>query len=832
MDRVAVLPNERIGIEDFEAGAGGKLVQEDQIRQGQLFLLKSGRVTGAANTSARILDGFDVTFAGNPDTTATITRGSGIFPFIGDSGGLQFGIMVGNEGPASQIINFSTAAPSSTQAVFVRATQTLADAKNRVFWNPSGSPAREFVDNMSTRLAMSWEVTFQAESLPDPGNGEWVKIGVMTLDGSSAPSSWNDYRHFYFEGDPAFSYGTEWGDGVNDRNADRASYGVKDMHMFVQAMKRQWQDMHGAANGWYAAVQLDQPALVNFKTKSEYEESHFTTVGPAGQGDYTTLQAALTALIAANGGTILLKSGTHPITSTLTLNKPITIIGIEDGVIISNETNNGVNPMLHLNDKITLKNIATADGTSPSNLDFEVDSYSGAVVNIEGCTIVGGLAVSGGTVKVSNSTISGRTTTATLGLALTQDFDSVVFEHCTIYGPDTGTWLAQFTGTGDRARYKFRECWFINNGTNQGAVNIDSSADTTSQIAFEDCFLQLDSLDDASGVDGILIEAGAMIAFSRCHVRGNQTADYNQRAIHVDVATGSSATGHVIFDACKMEFGSHGYLSTSGASAGAIAAAASVPVTFRDCVVQNYKVAANNALFVVDPLDADTVITFERCQVQSLSMTTNGYVWSVTTSAVGVGTLRIKDCYVDGAAITSTPTGTRTFVNFRADDARLVMEGNTLSGGFWNRGIYANASEAQIINNLIDMSYNASAANIDGGIWINGPGSGTEGPGYNCLISGNTVYHHDASPGGGAAIVEIQDFQRAIIVNNTVIQVPGSTSTGLDGIGMSGLGRAVLMGNTSNNDIPTSGISSADLRPAVPAGATLADEIDAANHVA
>lgn len=244
MDRVAILPNQRVGIDDYEDGAGGRLVQADQIREGRVFLLPSGRANGSAVTSARILEGFEVSFGGTPDTTATITRGSGLFPVIGDDDLLTFGLMVGDEGAASQIIDFASAAPSSVQTVYVRAVRALTEAVNRVFWNPSGSPAREFTDNVPTRLTSSWEVAFQASALPPPGS-DWVKVGEMTLDGTSSPLSYADYRHFYFEGDEESGnqYAHEWGDGANDRNADRGAYGIQDLHLFVQMVRRQLSDI-------------------------------------------------------------------------------------------------------------------------------------------------------------------------------------------------------------------------------------------------------------------------------------------------------------------------------------------------------------------------------------------------------------------------------------------------------------------------------------------------------------------------------------------------------------------------------------------------------------
>jgi hypothetical protein len=199
MDKLQVFANERIGLPDFEDGAGGQLVLDDNIRLGRVLLLPSGRTTGQANTSGRVLSGFAV--SGSGTATGTITRGTGIFPLF-DESTVKYGLLQGDEGPATRTVDYSSAgSPANPFAIYVRAVYNEAETQNRVFWNPSGSPAAEFVDNIATRQASTWEVVSQDNAATPPGNGEYVKIAEVTVV-ANLITTITEFRHMYFEGSP------------------------------------------------------------------------------------------------------------------------------------------------------------------------------------------------------------------------------------------------------------------------------------------------------------------------------------------------------------------------------------------------------------------------------------------------------------------------------------------------------------------------------------------------------------------------------------------------------------------------------------------------------
>lgn len=248
------LPNwlslERVGRPDFKA-ATGALVLLDQLRHNRTLVLPTGRATGETNYDPRIISGFNWTTAlVGAGLTRVLNRGKGLFPYRDtDDGQVKHMILFADEGLETISVDFSTATDPSVQDVYVRLVRTPAAFANRVFWNPSGAPAQEHVSNVATRLQVAWEVAFQDSGLPSPGT-EWVKIWEVTISGGAITAG-EDFRHFFFEGsaNSTDAYGPEWGDGANDRDSDRALYGINDLHIILQAFRRQFADIIGYPQG-------------------------------------------------------------------------------------------------------------------------------------------------------------------------------------------------------------------------------------------------------------------------------------------------------------------------------------------------------------------------------------------------------------------------------------------------------------------------------------------------------------------------------------------------------------------------------------------------------
>ncbi|MCU0913018.1 MAG: hypothetical protein MUC88_00470 [Planctomycetes bacterium] len=242
MDHIQWYPNERVQLSDLEL-ATGQLVEQDMARATRCLILPRGRSTGsAAAHEARVLSGFSGTVPGGlgTGTTLVLSSGKAILGLL-NGADLEFGVVHGDSSPDSYTLDFSTASVGNYD-VYVRYVQADSSRENRIFWNPVGSPAAEEVDTVYTQKEATWEAVYQAAALAPPGNGEWFRVYRVTIASGPVISALADYRHFFFEGSAATAdgpYEQEWGDGTNDRNADRATYGLGDLHLWSQMVRRQ-----------------------------------------------------------------------------------------------------------------------------------------------------------------------------------------------------------------------------------------------------------------------------------------------------------------------------------------------------------------------------------------------------------------------------------------------------------------------------------------------------------------------------------------------------------------------------------------------------------------
>jgi hypothetical protein len=276
MDMVKWHSNERVNIGDFRRGTG-LLALYDHFRQARTLVLPAGRTTGQANTGARILKGFDYSVPGGlgTGTTMVVEDGWGIFPYEDTDGTIHHGLILGEQTPASYTIDFGSSG-TGTYSVFVRAIHSDADTANRVFWN-AATPAEE-IDSVATTQALVWEYVVQDSALAPPGD-EYVKIYEVTIAAGPVVNAVADFRHYFFEGSAHTTddYGFEWGDGANDRNSDRASYGINDLHMWVQAVRRQLADIIGdpaGAHEWQKQPACELKSL-NLEHYSESESATY-----------------------------------------------------------------------------------------------------------------------------------------------------------------------------------------------------------------------------------------------------------------------------------------------------------------------------------------------------------------------------------------------------------------------------------------------------------------------------------------------------------------------------------------------------------------------------
>lgn len=251
---------ERIDQPDFEHAA-----EESQLagltQLGDAMLIgpdaRAADTTGASLatpiTKQFVLEGFAPSYS-SPDIT--IGAGAAILSWR-DEGEVEHGAIV--ELANDQIVTVSTALSGSgdTFGVYVRFNLQDDQFQNRNFWNSLATTPVETARKIATRRVDSVQVNLSAAS---PGD-EWMLLATFVPSGALT-----DRRQFYFEGaagNGVFSdYSPiEWGDDTNDRDDDRALYGVKGLRTFVRATQRQLRDIIGVGNAttlkwWYDVAQI------------------------------------------------------------------------------------------------------------------------------------------------------------------------------------------------------------------------------------------------------------------------------------------------------------------------------------------------------------------------------------------------------------------------------------------------------------------------------------------------------------------------------------------------------------------------------------------------
>lgn len=227
-DKLRVESNERVDIQDFQFLA--KESVESSHRQ-----LLSQFMTDPAKTRKWVVDGFEMS---NPSAKQLrIEQGRAIAAFR-EGGSTYYGLLL-TEGDGYKIVDLNTYGAGS-YGIYVRFEFVEGDSESRIFWNPAGAGS-EYTQTIPTRYLANWSVRVEAS---DPGS-EWMRIGTVV----QATMTITDQRQMYFEGDVHNSYASGWssdgGGDANDRNSDRATYGISDFQTFTGAMRQCIEDIRG-----------------------------------------------------------------------------------------------------------------------------------------------------------------------------------------------------------------------------------------------------------------------------------------------------------------------------------------------------------------------------------------------------------------------------------------------------------------------------------------------------------------------------------------------------------------------------------------------------------
>lgn len=235
-DLLRMEPNERLDLPDFEQLQRGARAEARAIARAVLF--------GGADTK-KVLGGWVVTANSPADALVNVARGAALGAYEEPlTGAFDYGASI-YEGESTQELDFSALA-NGTYGIWIRLSAEASTQGNRVFWD--GTNDTEVIDALDTRYVVAWDTQISASS---PGTG-WMQVASVAWAGSTVASG--DITHnpdMFFEGNAAASYAHVWGDGGNDRNTNRALYGVGSLYTFVHAMRRQIEEIVGDGQKWY-----------------------------------------------------------------------------------------------------------------------------------------------------------------------------------------------------------------------------------------------------------------------------------------------------------------------------------------------------------------------------------------------------------------------------------------------------------------------------------------------------------------------------------------------------------------------------------------------------
>ena len=678
MDKVQFLPNERVDIDDMR-DATANIPVDEQIRDNAAVMLPSGRATGGALTDARILKGFALTNLGSG--IANVEQGTAIVKVM-DNGSLKHGILIADEGPANLTMDFSSSGTAKFD-VYMRFVYSGGDFQNRVFWNPSGAPAQEFIDNVATRNKATWEVTFVTKGASPPGNGDFVKIWEVDVIANAINVAGNvDFRHFYYEGDANNSYAQEWGSGT-DRNANRAAYGIGDEHYWKQMVRRQLKEIIGEES-----YSLPKTSLLAASRKID----RFVTVDqPAGaKGEYATLTAAFTALNAANGGTILLRKGVYIQTTALTATERVNILAVESGVTIQN----GIN----VDNTFAINYNAGSEGSWISGVTFieflssEHQIYIAADrVQISQCSIVGEVEVNGAVdVLFEQCRIIGSTvgTFATQAIWVTGADPRVSFDRCEIRDGAAGVGdtvvISSITATLGPAEVEFRNSKFKIANENRG-INVSTG---NVNVSIDKCNFEFAT--PVANRPGMLVTNCEKFSIVNTFIVLEDTVDWEASLIKYDVAG-------VDGQSCHLENVSINFQQT-------LPKMTSLPSVDSPLYFRGNKVDVNNCHFYNIKFNDDAILTeplfmhvdpysegnvaIRNCRFTNISsVATNNIDMSLLGQEItfaNAGTITIEGCLFDGKdQIYGTGSSSHKMLSFEGICRHVFINNNRFEGGTW-----------------------------------------------------------------------------------------------------------------------------------------------------
>ena len=244
--RVRVEPNERIDKPDFEALQLGAHLAVRYLARGLLFGTDVADQTAVSSAWTLVGAGSEL----------TATPGRAIAGEIMADATVELGHIVGEDGDASQVIDF-VGQPADLYYIYARSDFSSGVSGSRIFYN--ASTGLEDAAAIDTREVSGWRVVAATSS---PGTA-YVQIGVVSWDGGAFTAVSTPSAHLWEGtlGNSGAESSDQWGDGGNERAANRSLYGVQSLSRAIALVRRQLKDIIGVASGhWGSAVPVSLTA--------------------------------------------------------------------------------------------------------------------------------------------------------------------------------------------------------------------------------------------------------------------------------------------------------------------------------------------------------------------------------------------------------------------------------------------------------------------------------------------------------------------------------------------------------------------------------------------
>lgn len=339
-------------------------------------------------------------------------------------------------------------------------------------------------------------------------------IGERTIEDAVAPtqyldervvhdpvleSSAGDARQLFWQGNEEVGYGLSrdpYATGANDIQIKQ----LKDYVDFISAQIREikWGSGRSTEVGDLAPPSsfTATPHYYEFAGSLAGARAHTVSVGngTTSFGDFNSTQtgsaqAALTAAIAAlpsDGGIVYVKAGTYSVTTTVTVNKPVVMIGDGIGSTIIRTT--AAVPALTVNTGggfFCIENLSLEATSTVVALDF--NNTVAMRVSAKNCIIHGVTCSSTGDLSKSKFELCDFSAAATLtsGIAFSGELNDVVFDRCNFASSAAIAGARGVSLEANSTNVTFKECTIASNSSGTSIVTLDGA--TANTIEFNNC---------------------------------------------------------------------------------------------------------------------------------------------------------------------------------------------------------------------------------------------------------------------------------------------------------------------------------------------------------